>query len=624
MTRPDGGRDRLALIATAGLTALLPLVADPVGWYVFLAVRWWILVVVAAVLTAALAVAGRVRPPTGAGWWVALVAVAAASSSLSSAPSVAWWGAADRFGGGAAWLVHGSMAMIGASVVRRSDDLRVLARGMSTGAVAVTGFVVAQRVGWSFPAGASSVRPGGPLGNADFLGAYATLAVLVTVGAALDSAERGGWRLAHAVGGLGASWCLVISGARAGWLGVVVGIVLFGLLATFRTAIPARHAAALVGLVLVVLAALGLWVGTAHRLGSLTSGTAEGRVETWERTMSVVGERPVLGWGPEGFTEGFPRSIDAAWERDYGRRLNPDRAHNGLLDVAVGTGILGLVVYVGLLARTVRGVRRASSASSAGATLVGVTSALAAYLVQQQFLFQLFDVDALAWLAAGAVAGLAPAATASARSPLAVKRSGLLVAALLAVTALVAGGDVLADRDARSSADTRSVVMAERAASGRAQTMYGLLLADAALADGSTTALGSARDRIGEISASTFDDGRLTLARARLARADGLVSSIAESEAEVRALLAVDPARSDAWKELGDLQVAQGDDASARQSFTRTVELAPRRSDAWAALAWAAFRDGDPAGALTALEQVPDLRFDPDLVRLRQQMLAGG
>ena len=557
----------------AVVVAVLPLVSDPAGWYVYLSARWFVVVVAVLVGMIGLAATGKLRAPAGAGWWMALVGVASVSAIASAAPGVSLFGANDRLGGAATWLVHGCVAAVGASVVRRRGDLRRLARGVSFAAVFVTVIVAAQRLGWRYPAGAVAVgRPGGPFGNAGFLGAFAVLAALVAVGAAADADEGDGWRLVHAVGATGAAWCLVLSGTRGAWIGFVAGGVVLTALAIRRRGISARRIVGAVALVAIALAGLGMLAGLGDRLADVDGGTAAGRVSVWEHTIDVIAERPVLGWGPEGFAEGFGRSVDDAWERTYSRRLTPDRAHNGLLDVGVAMGLVGLVAYAGLMLSTGRAaLRSVRSGPSTGMVTAGIVAALVAYVVQQQFLFQLFDVDAVAWLLAGALAG-SIGGSGGGRPTVAPRwrsHTSVVTAAVvgLTVTAVVAGSGVLADRSARRSIDARaagsteSAVTAANVALDRSSnTLYGLVLADAALADGSEAALRESRARLGTLRARTFDDGRLTLARSRLARADGRLDGLAESELEVAMLLEVDQSRSDGWLELGDVELQLGED----------------------------------------------------------------
>lgn len=626
-------------VAVAALAAVLPLITDPAGWFVFVAARWTVLSGATAVLLAGLALVGRVRRVPGTGWWATLVGIALVSAFGSGATRIALFGTNDRRAGAAMWVVHGALFVVGAAVVRRPGDLRRVVRGVSVGAIVVTVLVAAQRMGWSLPWGTGPrVRPGGPLGNADFLGAFAALALLVAIGAALDRAESERWRLVHLVAALGSAFGLVLSGTRGAWIGVVAGLVAFAVLAARGPGVSLRAAWAGVGVVAIGLVGLGMWAGVGDRLDTLTSGTAAGRLATWERTASVIGARPVLGWGPEGTAVGFGRAVDDSWEREYGRRLVPDRAHNGLLDVGATLGLVGLAAYVGLLAATGRAVRRGldrvgtGTDGLGGTAAVGVAAALVAYVVQQQFLFQLFDVDGLAWLLAGGVVGLGvarPLGDGPSSADRARRVAVVAGAGVLALVVLLSVQGMRADRAARSATDApaggsaAAVVDAARAVGLDPQVMHALVLTDAALADGGDRVLADARTRLADVAAVTPDDGRLTLARSRLARARGVVADVEASRGEVLGLLSDEPSRSDAWAELGDVELQLDENASAQRSFERAISLAPGQ-DGWRVrLAIAADRAGDRMASRAAIATVDPSSLDADGLALRERLLAG-
>ena len=94
------------------------------------------------------------------------------------------------------------------------------------------------------------------------------------------------------------------------------------------------------------------------------SGTGRGRIDTWTDAVPVIGRKPLLGWGLEGFRTGFARDVSAEWVRTYGLDQIPDRAHNRFLDVAAASGAIGLIVDVALLAGVVSVARRSLRAST--------------------------------------------------------------------------------------------------------------------------------------------------------------------------------------------------------------------------------------------------------------------
>lgn len=655
-----GRGDRLGLAIGAALVAALPLVADPAGWYVHLPARWLVLVLATTAMVAAGVASTRPRGSVPGGRaWVALVALAVVSAAASSAPGVALWGAGDRSFGAATWLLHGALAWAGWATVRHRRDLVVLARAMVVGVLAVAMVTAAQRVGWDVPAGAASTtRPGGPLGNANFLGAYCVLAAPVAAGLLLDRSQRTGWRVLGAVAGLAALGCAVLSGSRAAWLCLLLGAAAMAAVA-LRAAGPADRRARrrVVGGLLVAGAfavVLGAALGAGDRLDDLTGGTARGRVDTWGVAIRVLGERPALGWGPEGFAEGATGSIDDAWEQRYGRRLTPDRAHLGLLDVATTLGLAGLAAHLAVLAGTARGVRRALRAAAPPAgpdpALCGVAVGLGAYLLHQQSLFQLFDVDALAWVLAGGLCALGrgahhgphrPAPTGPAVPGSGARRRSATLACVLAVGVLLAGAGVravVADRHARGAADALGAGDAEHAlAEARAslerspQALPALLAADAALSAGSDEALREGLGLVRRTAAATFDDGRLTLAEARLLRHLGN-DGLAEAIELVESLVRHDGSRGEAWLLLGDLHAAAGDDAEAVTSWERAAHLSPRRTAPLERLAPAYEAAGQDRAALDAIRRIEELRgpgagplsIDLALLRARLEVRLGG
>lgn len=597
------------MLLAAGLLAGLPLVTDPAGWYVYVPARWLALVAGTAALAATWWWSERWDRGTSTGgiarrrveWaWCALVATAVLAALLGPAPLTSLLGSTDRSFGAATWLVHGTLAVLAARLVRDRDALATLCRAMVVGLLGVGGVTLAQRGGWDVPAGASSfARPGGPLGNANLLGAYAVLALLVALGVVLDRDERDGWRTVAGLSLVVGTAALAASGSRAAWLAVAVGVGALLLLAARRGLVRPAVALAIAGAALVLGVGFGVSVDAGGRLEDLTGGTAQGRVDTWTRSADAIAGRPLLGWGPEGLAEGLSGSIDDAFEQHYGRRLTPDRAHNGLLDVTATVGFVGLVAYLAVLALTARAARPAVSAGlSRGprhAVLApAVAIALVAYLLQQQALFPLADVDALAWLLAGALVGVGsnavtePGRPAPGRPLPRTLRSAGVVLAMLVAGALVlsAVGGVRADRDARAAADalaagdaTLALARADRALQhDPGQVLHGLLLADAAIATGDAATMAAASRHIEQLRETAVEDGRLELAQARLALAapvgDG--TGLRAASGVVRALLGRDPARSEAWLLRGDLADRLQDRTTAVAAWSRAAELRPR------------------------------------------------
>lgn len=83
------------------------------------------------------------------------------------------------------------------------------------------------------------------------------------------------------------------------------------------------------------------------------SSDLTGRTEIWNRVISYILDRPVLGYGYSGFWYGAsPES--AAIDRVMGTRIM--YSHNGFLDIVLTLGVVGLLLVLAFLAT---GIRRA-------------------------------------------------------------------------------------------------------------------------------------------------------------------------------------------------------------------------------------------------------------------------
>jgi exopolysaccharide production protein ExoQ len=79
--------------------------------------------------------------------------------------------------------------------------------------------------------------------------------------------------------------------------------------------------------------------------------TLTGRTDIWGYVMPYIYQRPWLGWGYSAF---FSILNPAAWEIARSLHWFAPEAHNGLLDILLGTGVVGAVWFVCLWVRTVR------------------------------------------------------------------------------------------------------------------------------------------------------------------------------------------------------------------------------------------------------------------------------
>ena len=139
--------------------------------------------------------------------------------------------------------------------------------------------------------------------------------------------------------------------------------------------------------------------GAAGEFHALLHGQAEasfgsGRLRIWQEVLHLIGERPLLGGGPDtlvariGFT--FSR-----YSEEAGMMIQTvtDAAHNECLNIAVNQGLPALGAYLALLGAVLyAGIRRG------GAVSLLLWTALAGYFIQGCFTIGDCGAAALFWL----------------------------------------------------------------------------------------------------------------------------------------------------------------------------------------------------------------------------------
>ncbi len=395
-------------------------VLDPQGWFPFSVAKWWSTLTV-ALLAAALAAALRRAPSTASpprleratvALMVMLLVVVVGLSSLVALDGwYAWVGTPIRHLGVLAWVVFAAMFAVGRRVGADDDASGAAIRG-----TLVAGLLLGLYSTVELIAGApvefvsNSSRLGGSFGSAAYLGAACCLLLPVALGTAVDGAGARSWRIVGALATVGIGVAVVGSGSRAALVGlavsgvVVAGCGLLGRAVADRSSRsrPVMSAGVVVAVVLTVALAVvaAIWAGVFERTAGWTS-----RLDEWRIALRAIADHPVTGVGPEGYRLVVGRFVDAGYVRRYGESTGIDRAHSGVLDVAITSGVVAGVVYLALLGAVcwsaIRLIRR--GCHTASTPDIGLGSAVIAYGVQQQLLFPIAELDPVFWLLAGIV-----------------------------------------------------------------------------------------------------------------------------------------------------------------------------------------------------------------------------
>ncbi len=152
---------------------------------------------------------------------------------------------------------------------------------------------------------------------------------------------------------------LLLTQTRAGILALLAGVAFL---------LGRKHHKLLVPAALIGLLVVGIATVTRHGIHwSLVQRLTSDRAYLWELSTRGISKQPVLGWGFDGFGVAYPYIRDRHWTptavivSDFDAQyldakghlhvidLLSTKAHNLVLDMALSTGILGLLSYLALL-----------------------------------------------------------------------------------------------------------------------------------------------------------------------------------------------------------------------------------------------------------------------------------
>ena len=460
---PRAARAGALAWSVAALIVGTTVAVDPAGLVPTGPMRWTVIAATTGIVLGALVLRPVAVPRLVTGLWVGLIGVLTLATFNAVDPLHAWIGTPDRRLGLLVWLTFPALFLAGRACTARAA-VRLVARAGTLAAIVLGVWSAAELLGHP-PLGLefADARAGGPFGQPAYLGAACLLIGPLAAATALDRDESRRWRNAGLLGAAAAVLALALSQTRAAWVGAVVAALATavqerGRLRRYRkAAIAVAVAVAAVAVVIGVTTPLG---GRATSTFDLNHGTSASRLDEWRIATRAIADRPVLGAGPEGYRVVFPQEVDAAYVRKYGVAVYPDRAHNGVLDVTVTGGVVAGLLYLVLLGflsiHAWRALQRRDPLDIAlGASVI-------AYVVQQQFLFPLAELDPIFWV----LAGMLVARTAGPARFVTVRARWLLapIAAATVVTLVYGGREVFADRALERAATTHDVAAALRAA----------------------------------------------------------------------------------------------------------------------------------------------------------------
>ena len=256
-------------------------------------------------------------------------------------------------------------------------------------AVVISGYALLQLNG-TYAIHQGSVRVDATLGNSAYLGIYFLFSTFVALWLALT--EKYSWL----------KWSLIALAIVEAVLifftetrGTIIGLVLALALAAFLTAMTASRrarvwaAGALVSVLVLVggfyIARDSSFVQNNHilqRIASISLNDGQTRFTIWRMAFKGVMERPLTGWGQEGFNYVFNKYYDPSL---YGQEQWFDRAHNAFIDWLSAGGIPAFLLYLSLFGSAIMLLWKSSELSRP--ERVVLTTVLVGYAVHNFFVF---------------------------------------------------------------------------------------------------------------------------------------------------------------------------------------------------------------------------------------------
>jgi O-antigen ligase len=333
------------------------------------------------------------------------------ATTTSINPRLSLWGASDRHG---ALTIASTLVffLLVSSALRAQKQVERVITVLLLGSVPIALYGVAQHLGldpinWI----TDSVSPVlSTMGRSNFLGAYLAMVLPFSLSRILRPVD-GTQRLRYTIILLLQMSCLLLTQARAAWLGFTVGCLLFlALLARRWRSWP------LVASFMFVLVAGSLFFvrmsgavaanatevsqSQAPSFSELREASADRRIIIWQNTLRLIPARWLLGYGPETYLSVFSSHHPPGTLYD-GKDALVDDPHNLLLDQLMAVGVVGFLAFVWTIVRFYRVALRTFGREKnrwGETTVAAILASATAFLVQAQFTPDVIVLVVLFWL----------------------------------------------------------------------------------------------------------------------------------------------------------------------------------------------------------------------------------
>jgi O-antigen ligase len=240
-------------------------------------------------------------------------------------------------------------------------------------------------------------RASSTFGNAAFYATYALIHIglALTIMTITKNKAKWWWLIVAGFNIIG----LIASGTRGALLGLLAGALVLGLLSLVNKNIFGQATkkirwglvVLLIALIVISLRFFGLinnLPGPLARISemSLSSTTAQTRLEMWQSGWQATLAKPFLGYGFENYQRVFEQLVQPRYFSFAGSEIWNTRAHNVLVDRLTDGGFLSLFLYLLIFVLLItKLIKDKDNFEQKTAVFIGAT--IVAYLAQNLFLF---------------------------------------------------------------------------------------------------------------------------------------------------------------------------------------------------------------------------------------------
>ncbi len=278
------------------------------------------------------------------------VGVMALSTLLSVQPLTSMVGLYFRFDNGLLMWLGLLWLLVMLSSTQNSLFVRKMQRALAITTMGISFYAILQWLGADFKTfNLGTARATSTLGEpTNLAGVLAMGLILLEYELLLAKSTRA--RLIWAAGIVSAVAGLFLTYTRSGEIAAGLGTLALFVAAWHQLGfkhLPWKPMLVIVASVLIILG--GVWLNARHTQDAFannrSAGTIDIRKSIWQQIPAMIMAKPLLGFGPETFSEVFylyrPNSLNLLPDWDK----NADRAHNEYLQILVTMGLLGFLAY---------------------------------------------------------------------------------------------------------------------------------------------------------------------------------------------------------------------------------------------------------------------------------------